>query len=217
MKGISLITEDADNWKIYMPFEGCHTVNIKRNSEPGVDLNQAKREVFITVKGIEPLPVKDSTFERFVNITGIHAHSAGVTLRRDLHERTTLISVAGGVYSAALSTGTFRLENRRGGMIKPLGQIGTVGTILLTAEDICVSSKGDPEISWNLDNGEEITIDNDCHQIKPDGIDGKDNNRDFHMLYDSVIVDSTGKEFIIENEIGSPSLPCNQYFADKLN
>jgi hypothetical protein len=234
IKGIALITEEGGTWNIYMPFGGCHEAKLKRQGDagPAINLNHPGQKLNISVGNVLPTLSAGTNFGKFFDVTSRDAHADGVTLRDDWNDGSVRISIPGGTYSAAVSSEDFFLtdDNPRPTLQKNLGAIGTIGTVVIDADDIAVNATGTVNFTWPFPEGGKITIDNDCLGIVPigevqksldgekdAGNDGKENNRDFQLLY-NVIRDATdeNRRFQVASESGAIDLPCNNNRATKL-
>lgn len=220
MKGISLIVEENDTWNIYFPFDDCHRVNLKREGEPGdgIDLNHPGQRLDISVSSASPAAAHGTNYTSFFDVNHHDAHSEGIKLKDDWSKSGVRLTVAGGSYSATLSEEEYFLRKAAGGPKTQLGRIGTVGTLVLSAEAISLSAEGEQSFTWSFPENATIVIDNDCHNMGggDPAIEGIDNNKDFKMIYQLIedAKDPTLK-FEIQNESGSSGLPCNQHRTTK--
>lgn len=235
IRGIALVTEEGGAWNIYMPFGGCHKAKVKRDGDaaPAINLNHPGQKLSISVGSVPPRISAGTNFGKFFDITGPDAHANGVTLRDDWEQFTALITIPGGTYSAQVSSEEFLLTdgNFNSALEKNIGTIGTIGTVVISGDDISVNASGTENFSWEFPKDGKITIDNDCHGAiiphgdeqspadakKPAGADGKENNVDFQLLY-NVIKDAKDDNlrFQVASESGSVDLPCNNHRATKL-
>jgi len=214
LKGIALITRQGETWNVYMPFDGCHTARLKIGSERPIDLNKPGQQVNIGWGGIRPLSGEGRNFEKFFNVNDEEAHSNGIYLRPDWSNNSLLISIPGGSYSAKLSQKEYTLRKKPIRAKKPLGRIGTEGTIEIGAEQLRLTAQGAINFERVFTSDTRIVIDNDCHQLeKQTGKKVIFNNKDYELLYKYTMVDPDGIEYEIVNDTGATELPCNNFRA----
>jgi hypothetical protein len=210
IKGIALI-EMKHEWNVYLPFDDdCHRVTLTVPGHPAMDLADAGQRISVSVNNPStpaprPIPMPDSSFPTFFDIAHPKAHVNGVYLRRNWADKTVLLSVPGGNYSARRSSTDYKLVGPDNAETH-LGRIGSEGRIILQGEEIILDTLGSAPMTFARDT--VITIDNDCYRQEIE-----EKNNDFHMLYESVIRDRIEPEryFRVTPTSMSGELPCNNF------
>lgn len=233
MRGIALIADGDPGWEVYMPFFHCHRVNFKVGGAAGTgtNLNHAGQKLDISVTGMAPSVSAGTNFDQFFDINGPDAHVDGVVLKNGWDQKTTLVTISGGRYSAQLSEDEYRIK-REGDASEPktIGRIGTVGTVEIEGEEIVVTASGRENFTMKFTEDTTLIIDNDCEgrgvslsaaSEKSDSsqleIDAIENNRDFRLIYQTVVDAAIpSRQFDVRTGDDSSALPCNQHKVSKL-
>lgn len=211
IKGMALI-DMGHSWNIYMPFDPtCHRVKLVLPGIPQpktIELADCEQHVTISVSSSSPrpIPIPDpNSFSTFFDISHPKAHKDGVLLRKKWFERTVLLTIPGGVYSAFTTPNTYTLLDGNGKPVLPLGNIGTSGTVKIQGDEVVLDAIGIDPITFKQDT--TIEIDNDCPPHP------HSQNNDFDMLYQFVIRDKTDEkiQFRVKADGAGPPLPCNNY------
>jgi hypothetical protein len=215
IKGVALISMERE-WKIYLPWDDCHKV-VLRDPKHGIfdmNLSDANQRISVTVHNSNesrlpvPIPMPDpNSFINFFDITHPTVHKNGVVLKKNWADRTVLMTVPGGLYSASISDGTYSMY--LGSVkVREIGPLGVEGTIRVQGEEIRldVIGGGSPQFPIRYSEDTVIVIDNDCHAV---------GNNDFPMLYEHVLSEKTNPRFEITPDEGSAELPCNGYRVTK--
>jgi hypothetical protein len=213
IKGIALINIENE-WKIYMPFDGCHKVTLKAPKHGIVrDLADAEQQISISVINSAesnfpvPIPMPDPiSFPSFFDITHPIVHGNGVSLRKTWADRTVLMTIPGGVYSASTSDESYSLY--KGNIkIRNLGPLGVEGTLKIQAEEIRLDIiGGGADFPLRFLEDSVVVIDNDCHATE---------NNDLPMLYEQVLSEKTAPRFQVLPDSGGTDLPCNNFRVSK--
>lgn len=221
-KGIGLFYFKDEMWKIMFPFDtnfssdvSCHRVKFsfrkdgEADSEPVV-LANPNRSLNIEVKNAASgsLASAGSDIGEFLDLTADYAHSGGIKLIPDWHEKAVFISIPNAKFSVdKLTEDEFVLsENNQPKLVKKIGNTGMAEIELEATGNISIKNENGEEIFASEPEFDYfLTFDNDCEKDKL-----LESTGDFEMIYNLVEdKNDPGRKFEVSRYLGIMTLTKN--------
>lgn len=234
IRGVALIYQKDDQWKILLPFGGpanCHLVKFVRGGV-AIPVAGTKGKIYVTATSSVAGETEGDLFENFVDLTNDDWGHSSLQMMPGWDEHTVLMTIQDGVAAQDVATHC-RWGIKEGTDLKQdYDLIACSAQIVLEADDFTITIPGVDGFPLTINSDDAFTIDNTCGQY------WYDESGDLKMLYEYVIFDPTqaGREFSIERHpddqwkgkkqpgilattdnplLNQPGLPCNVWVASK--